>query len=129
MTTRTFTTLSDEAYLDRGIALYESFYRLMTARSRQGYLQPSFKLYYLCLDEKTFSVLKGINDERLVPLFIEDEFRDNKDFETLVKHNKAVPLGMSHFHFALGSFFTHHIMEKVFPEYILYVDADIIFYY
>lgn len=128
----TLTTLSDKNYLDRGIALYESICKFPI----------DFKLYYLCLDEVIFDKLTSIGDPRLIPLFIDDEFRGNKDFDILVANNTSVPIGLpeeyytknnlfpgySDFHFALGSFFTHHIMQKERPEEILYIDSDIVFY-
>lgn len=114
---RTLTTLSDQYYLDKGIAMFESVKRLMEG----------FNLYYLCLDRFTFDTLSGI-DARLIPMFIDYEFRDNKDFELLAKNNKSNPNDHSDFHFALGSFFTNYIMEKKSPESILYIDADILFY-
>jgi len=117
---KTLVTLSDKHYLDRGIALYESIEKLMKI---------DYKLYYLCLDKVTFNKLKEINNEKLIPLYIKDEFHNNKDFDILVKSNISIPNGHSDYHFALGSFFTNHIMEKESPEEILYIDADIIFYY
>ena len=115
---KVFTTLSDKYYLDRGIALYESIDRLMKV---------DYRLYYLCLDEITFNKLRKINNKELVPLYIKEEFRYNKDFDFLVKNNKSVPEGHSPFHFTLNSFFTNHIMERESPESILSIDADIIF--
>ena len=129
----TLTTLSDRNYLDRGIALYESLNKF----------QFDYRLYYLCLDDITFDKLIEIGDPRLVPLKIRDEFLNgNKDFATLVENNTSVPVGMpdeyytknnlfpgySDFHFALGSFFTHHIMQKEEPDEVLYIDSDILFY-
>ena len=115
---RTLITLSDRHYLDKGIAMFESVERLME----------EFVLYYLCLDRYSYDKLSGI-DDRLIPMFIDNEFRDNKDFDTLVKHNQSTPNGYSDFHFALGSFFSHYIMEQKSPESLLYVDSDILFYY
>lgn len=127
-----FTTLSDRNYLDKGIALYESISKFLM----------HYELFYLCLDEATFNKLAEIDDPRLIPLLITDEFKDNKDFGILVENNRSVPIGLpdeyyvknelfpgySDFHFALGSFFTHHIMEKESPDGILYVDSDVLFY-
>jgi len=125
---RIFTTLFDVNYIDRGIALYESISKFLS----------DYKLYCLCLDDLTFNKIREINDTKFIPLHIKDEFYNNKDFEILTKHNESVPIttpakkcirpGLSPFHFALASFFTHHIMEKELPEDILYVDSDIIFY-
>jgi len=117
---KTFTTLSDKYYLDRGIAMFESINKLMKI---------DYRLYYLCLDKITFNKLKEIDSKKLVPLYIKNEFKDNEDFKTLAKYNKSNPNDFSDFHFALGSFFTNYIMEKESPEEILYIDADIIFYY
>jgi len=117
---KTFTIISDKYYLDRGIAMFESINKLMKI---------DYRLYYLCLDEITFNKLRDINSEKLIPLYIKDEFKDNKDFELLAKNNESNPNDFSDFHFALGSFFTNYIMEKESPEDVLYIDADIIFYY
>ena len=128
----TFTTVSDKNYLDRGIALYESIIKFVE----------NFKLYYLCLDDETLNKWNEIGDNRVIGLHIETEFENNKDFQTLKANNTSVPIGMpaeyyqvnnlfpgySDFHFALGSFFTYHIMEKENPNEILYVDSDIVFY-
>ena len=115
---RTFTTISDKNYLDKGIALYESINKFLS----------KYKLFYLCLDKFTFNKIKEINDPNLIPLYIDDEFRNNAAFKILENNNKSTPLDYSDFHFALGSFFTHHIMEKELPNEVLYVDSDIIFY-
>ena len=117
---KAITTLSDVHYLDRGIALYESLKR---------HTKVDFIIYYLCLDKVTYDTLKVIDDEQLVPLYIEDEFKDNKDFELLANNNNSVPNGFSTFHFALASFFTDYILEKETLELVLYVDADILFYH
>jgi len=117
---KVFVTLSDKYYLNKGIALYESINQLMRI---------DYRLYYLCLDELTFDKLKEINDKKLIPLYIKDEFHNNKDFELLAKNNKSNPNNYSNFHFALGSFFSNYIMEKESPESVLYIDADIIFYH
>ena len=128
----TLVTLSDKNYLDRGIALYESIKKFPI----------DFRLFYLSLDGETYDVLNQVGDPRLIPLFIDEEFKDNKDFATLVANNTSVPIGLSDeyyeknnlfpgysdFHFALGSFFTQHIMEKEESDEILYVDSDILFY-
>jgi len=128
----TMVTLSDKNYLDRGIALYESIKKFPI----------DFRLFYLCLDGKTYDTLSQIGDTRLIPLLIDEEFKDNKDFYILAANNASVPIGLSDeyydknklfpgysdFHFALGSFFTHHIMEKEEPDEVLYVDSDILFY-
>ena len=126
---KTFTTLFDANYLDKAIALYESLNRFLD----------DYKLYCLCLDDGAFNKIKEINDKRLIPLHIKDELQEDEDFKTLVKYNESVPAGevakkgkiagLSDFHFALGSFFTNHIMVKEQPEDILYIDSDIIFYH
>lgn len=132
MKTFSFTTLSDHNYLDRGIALYESISKFLD----------NYNLYYLCLDEYTFEKLKSIGDPNLVPCLLSEEFEGNEDFDKLLNENKYAPVGLtekqyerlkvfpgfSEFHFALGSFFTNHIMETRNPYQLLYVDADILFY-
>jgi len=125
---RTFTTLFDIHYLDRALVLYESIGRFLA----------DFRIYCLCLDDSSFERIKRVDDDRLIPLHIKEEFYETKDFMTLVKHNESVPIskpakkgkvaGLSDFHFALASFFTHYIMEKELPEDVLYVDSDIMFY-
>ena len=119
--------------MDRGLVLYESIRSFLS----------EFRLYYLCLDEDTFYQLHRVHDKRLVPLLMSDCFQNNSDFQLLMKNNRSVPVGMpeewyqennlfpgySDFHFALGSFFTHYVMQEYTPEDILYVDADIVFYH
>ena len=117
---KAFTILTDKHYLDRGIALYESIDRLMEC---------DYRFYYLCLDRYTFNIIAKINNKTLIPVYIEDEFCDNKGFELLVKNNQSVPMGFSKFHFALSAFFTNYIMEKESPESVMYIDADILFYH
>ena len=114
----TFTTLSDIDYLRRGIALYESL---------QETTESNFKLYYLCLDGQIFDALSEINFENLIPIRIE-EMDGVSDFQKLKENTKYVKGGFCTYCFALASFFTYYVYNKLDTQSIIYMDSDILFY-
>jgi hypothetical protein len=60
--TRAFCTLFDKNYLYQGLALYQSLLKH----------SEEFILYVLCIDEISYSLIKKINKENLVPIVLAD---------------------------------------------------------
>lgn len=114
-----FCTLSDTNYLINGLTLYESINRNITSE---------FTLFYLTLDDNTFKVLSSLNNDKIIPINI-NELEQEDDFEILKKNTNYIP--NSHdctYCFALGSYFTEFVARKFQVPHVLYVDSDIVFY-
>lgn len=108
-----FTTLSDYKFLPLGLSLYESL--LNTSKEK-------FELYYLCLDEETFLKISNIELDNIIPISMEDLYKDNQDILNFkYKYYKE-------FIWMLASYFTNWIMMNYNPKSISYIDADIYFY-
>ena len=119
--TKHIITLSDHNYIINGMCLYESLLRDST----------DFTLHYLCLNDETYNKLNSLNLDNLKCYSMEELSKD-KDFETLKNNNESRPIdesdGQSHFHWALGSFFSGYLLNNYNLPHVLYVDSDIIFY-
>ena len=116
---RSYCTLSDKNYLLNGMALIESLIKHSSEK---------FKLYYLCLDEETFTVLKNLNYPHVFPIRM-SELEKTQDFETLKANTSYIE--NSHectYCFALASFFSEYLVSNKGLKEILYIDSDIIFY-
>lgn len=118
-------TLSDKKYVDKGLVLFDSLISLTDT---------PFKLYYLCLDDKTFNIINQVNDDRLVPYQI-DNIVNDVDFKKLSESSKIIddkinnkPVGFSTYHFASASYIIYHLIKKYDIPEIIYIDSDIKFY-
>jgi len=103
-------TVSDFNFLPNGLALYDSLKRLGS----------EFTLHYLCMDDKSFDLLQGL-EENILPYSL-NEFLD-KD-EALVNLSTQ---DYRYFCWSLASYFTNHLMDKINKD-ITYIDSDILFY-
>ena len=126
--TKHIVTLSDHNYLLNGMALANSI-----RDTSQDYV-----IHYLCLDEETYMNLHLLKETdpkhkfKPVQLYQIGELMKNEDFQTLADNNESRPIdesdGQSHFHWALASYFSAHLMNKYHLPHVLYVDSDIVFY-
>ncbi|PWT79242.1 MAG: glycosyl transferase [Bacteroidetes bacterium] len=107
-----FCTLFDSNYLARGLALYESLINY----------SPSFHLYVLTFDEKTFQYLSQQNLEHLTPIAL----RDFEDEELLrVKPSRTAA---EYCWTCTPSLVLYCVMKFNLPS-CTYIDADMIFYH
>ena len=116
---RNYCTLSDKNYLINGLALIDSLEKLSSE---------DFKIYYLCMDDETFTTLSDLENDKVIPVPMSD-LESDKDFPTLKKNTNYIP--NSHdctYCFALGSFLTEYVMRHYVLDEVLYTDSDIIFY-
>ena len=113
-----FCTLSDINYLDRGIALYES----LLEKSSEP-----FALYYLCLDEETYSKIEGLNlalsSKKIIPISLKSLEENNEVLLEAKKDRDA-----KDYMFTLASYFSDYLINSVTCDSVLYIDADVYFY-
>lgn len=123
-------TLSDKKYLNFGLVLFDSLKKTSS--------NTSFRLYYLCMDDESYSIIKDINDDRLIPYHInniveEDDFKklcsSSMDIDKEMKNIYKNIDDFSNFHFASASYITYHLIKKYDLPELLYIDSDIIFYH
>lgn len=104
-------TLSDYNYLNKGLALYES---LLKTKSK-------FKLYYLCLDHKSFQKLTELSLEDIIPINIDTFIDSDEKLKELKKDNW-------YFCMSLASYFSNYLINIKGLESLLYIDSDIYFH-
>ena len=110
--------LSDKNYLKFGMALYDSLLENCNE---------DFVLHYLCMDEETYNAVQSLNLERLRPVAM-SEIEQTEDFKTLKQNTVYNPSGDNTYCWALASFFSEYLVNKLQLPDILYVDSDICFY-
>jgi len=106
-------TLSDWNYLAKGLALYETLKATSTEE---------FKLWYLCLDEKSFERLQALNLPEIVPVSLkamEDLREDLRGARANRPYNQ--------FCWTLASYFCWDLLKGKI-DHITYIDSDILFY-
>lgn len=104
-------TVSDINYLEKGLALYES----LLEHSKNTVL------HYLCIDDKSYSMLKKIENESLKAYNVNDLLE--KDATLLALKNK----NYRYFCWSLASYFSNYLLtndEKC--DSITYIDSDIL---
>ena len=106
-------TLSDINYLDRGLVLYESLIEVC---------EEDFELYYLCLDDESYTKLNDLNLEGIVP--IELSSIETEDDIILAKKDRD----RKQYIFTLASYFSDHLLNLVPCSSVMYIDSDICFY-
>ncbi len=107
---KTFCTLSDYSYLNRGLALYDSLV---------AHCPYDFELYYLCVDRKAFDKLKELKLKNLIPV-------DVWDVSSL---SNVFNLSRRDYSWSLASRFMQYLCNKFkHIEEIMYIDSDIVFY-
>lgn len=122
---RNLVTLSDINYINKGLILFDSLL---------NNTDEDFKLYYLCLDDYTYGILKNIDNNKLIPYHIDNIINDD-EFKKLINSSKSLDDNtinlsstFSTYHFASASYVTFHLMEKYKLPEIIYIDSDIKFY-
>lgn len=121
-----FCTHSDQNYLAKGLAMYNSVISTM---------QEDFTMFYLCLDDKTYNTIKALCQrsgyKKLRPIQLNHLFT-KKALEKL-KSNPRSEYGdeYSQFCWALTPYFTWWLMLYMVPDNdeLLYCDADLYFYH
>ena len=107
-----FCTLSDNKYLQQGKALIKSLRKVNSF---------PFKLYYLCLDEETYTKLEG--EESVVRIKL-SEVEQSRDIILQYKNRKQY----NEYCWSLASTFCRYLLEEKDLHDILYIDSDIYFY-
>lgn len=128
---RNLITISDYYYLEKGLTLYES---LKSSQSKN-----SFKLFYICLDEKTFKVINSIKNKNIEAININDLENDNfelKNIRNLPPSKEAISNGNAQnrdpqyiqFCWALSSYACYYCIHRLNLKNVYYLDADLYFY-
>jgi hypothetical protein len=107
-----FCTLSDKKYLKQGKARIDSLKKVNPL---------PFELYYLCLDEETYTELEGEDFVVRVKLSAVEQSR-----ESILKYKSRKPY--NEYCWSLASTFCRYLLEEEDLSDILYIDSDIYFY-
>ncbi len=110
--------LSDKNYFKFGMVLYDS----LVENCKQD-----FTLHYLCMDEETYDAIDALNLEHINAVKMK-ELEETEDFKTLKENTVYNPSGDNTYCWALASFFSEYLVNKLNLEDLLYVDSDICFY-
>jgi len=102
--------VSDFNFLPKGLALYESIKRF----------DSDFTLHYLCLDNKSFDIVKGL-DKDILAYPLSDLLEQDKTLADLATQD------YKYLCWSLASYFTNYLMNTI-NEDITYIDSDILFY-
>ena len=105
------TTVSDNNYLIKGLALYESLLE-------HG---QDFTLHYLCIDSESYNKLKKYECDTLKVYDVIDLINNDESLMRL-KNSEY-----KYFCWSLASYFTQHLMSKIDVPFI-YIDSDIYFH-
>ena len=103
-------TVSDINYLLQGLTLYESLKKTTS----------DFILHYLCIDEKSYDVLKPLENNTL-KVYSVDTFVSSDPLLLNLKNSEY-----RYFCWSLASYFSNKLLSKV--EFITYIDSDIYFH-
>ena len=103
-------TVSDFNFLPNGLALYNSLSKF----------DSDIKLHYLCIDDKSFDVVQGLN-ENILAYKLSDFLNKDEALSDLSKEDYR------YFCWSLASYFTNYLMGEI-DEDITYIDSDIFFY-
>ena len=104
-------TVSDYNYLSNGLTLYES----ISEKTKD------FVLHYLCIDKKSFEILKRFESESL-KVYNSEELLKGDDTLNLLKITDY-----KYFCWCLASYFTNWLISKI-DSPMCYIDSDIFFY-
>ena len=118
-------TVSDIRYLTQGLALYESLLEHTE----------DFVLHYMCIDDKSFNIIKKHENKSLIPYYVRDPTIHIQQQDRILgltgrwhgDNRDTMYSGYSYFCWSLSSFFTNYLMNKNVGD-ITYVDSDIFFY-
>ena len=111
MAIRTFCTLFDRNYLYQGVALHRSLVR------HAG----EFKLYALCMDDTSYSLLAKMNSENLIPIAVE---------ELMTAEVAAVRERTTHgqFCWVCQPLVCRFVLDRFEPDMVTYLEADSMFF-
>lgn len=104
-------TVSDINYLDKGLALYKSI----------SEKDSNITLHYLCIDQKSYDILSGINDDHLIPYRAESLLKSDAKLKRVKEEN------YKYYCWSLASYFSHFILSKLGVD-VTYIDSDIYFH-
>jgi hypothetical protein len=108
---RSYCTLFDKNYLYQGVALYQSLVR------HAG----DFKLYVLCMDEISYSVLHGMRLDNLIPLRVEDILTESlKEVRNRTTHGQ--------FCWVCQPVICQYILKHFKVDLITYLESDSLFF-
>jgi hypothetical protein len=108
---RIYCTLFDKNYLYQGVALYQSLVR--HARD--------FKLYVLCMDEISYSVLNGMKLENLIALRVEDILTPKlEEVRSRTSHGQ--------FCWVCQPVICQYILEYFKADMVTYLESDSLFF-
>jgi hypothetical protein len=104
-------TVSDIKYLNQGLSLFESLIK-----------NNNSILHYLCIDQKSYDILKKINNDRLVIYNVNDLLENDEELKNLKNSDYR------YFCWSLASYFSNYLLTKNIWDSITYVDSDIYFH-
>ncbi len=128
---RNLVTISDKAYLEKGLALYDSLLRTQP--------KESFALHYICLDDKTFRTVSKIEDKEINAIHISDLENDNfelRNIRNIDPSREALSNGQAQnrdpryiqFCWALASYSCYYFIHRLGLDNVYYLDSDLFFY-
>jgi len=107
-------TLYNSLYLDKGLVLYDSLCKCAK----------DFKLYVLCMDEKCYDILVGMNQQHHIPIRLSDfEYGDDE----LLKAKENRPIG--EYCWTCSSSLIRFVISHYNEPVCTYIDADMYFYH
>jgi len=102
-------TVSDFNYLSKGLTLYESLIEY----------SDNFILNYLCIDDKSFKILKTFETTNLKVWSVNDLLKNDKNLLQLKNNNYR------YFCWSLASYFSNFLIKKN-NKSVTYIDSDIL---
>jgi hypothetical protein len=129
---RNLVTISDSAYLEKGLTLYDS---LINTQEKD-----SFVLHYICLDDNTFSKISSIsNQDSINAIHISELENDNfelRNVRNITPSTEAISNGQAQnkdpkyiqFCWALAAYSCHYFINRLNLDNIYYLDSDLFFY-
>jgi len=111
---RHYCTYFDSNYLARGLVLHQSL---------EEHSEGDFRLYVLCLDERTEAVLQSLAKPTIVPIPLRDV--EGWDLELLeAKGSRSIV----EYYFTLSPILPLYVLEHFDCDLITYLDADLMFF-
>jgi len=115
-------TVSDSKYLTQGLALYESILEHTK----------DFVLHYMCIDDRSFNIIKKHESESLIPYYVRDPSIHIQQQDGILgltgrwhgDSRDTMYSGYGYFCWSLSSFFTNYLMNKDLGD-ITYIDSDV----
>lgn len=120
-----FCTLCDKNYLHKALALYSSL---------KSTVKKPFRLFWLCIDNETFTILSKLKIENVIPIELSLLEKVDIDLQKS-KDNPPSKYGSQrdNYIWSLTPYFINYLLDerrKYIPEgeKLTYVDSDILFY-